>query len=128
MHIHKALVSILALGMLLGCGGSSSKSSTPAPGTLNVYLGADSIPGYDSVVVSVQKLEWSPDGNNWYPVGTVLNSYDLVQLQNGNGNTPAGVLVTGAVLAPTTITASPCPRRRLRNCFTQRRFRSTTRA
>jgi hypothetical protein len=104
MQIHKALASILALGMLFGCGGSSSKSSTPAPGTLNVYLGSDSIPGYDSVVVSVQKLEWSPDGGNWYPVGTVLNSYDLVQLQNGNGNTPTGVLVTGAVLAPTTIT------------------------
>ena len=112
MQIHHALVSVLALGILSGCGGSgSSKSSTPAPATVNVYLGSDNIPGFTSVVVSIAKLEWSPDGSSWYPVTPsggdgkfVPAAYDLVGLQNGNGQTSAGQIVHAAVIAPTAIT------------------------
>ena len=106
MHMHKALVPLLALGILSGCGGSGSKNSnTPAPATVNVYMGSDNIPGFTSVVVSIAKLEWSPDGSSFYPVGTpVPAAYDLVGLQNGNGQTTAGQIVHGAVIAPTTVT------------------------
>jgi len=104
MLIHKALAPLLALGLLFGCSSSSSKSSTPAPGTVTVYLGADNIPDFDSVVVSVSTLEWSADGATWNTLGSVLKSYDLIKLQNGNGAGVSGLMLSGVTMAPTTIT------------------------
>ena len=104
MQIHKILLPVLALGLLFGCGGGSSKSSsTPAPATVNVYLGADSIPGFNSITVTVAKVEWSPDGGSWYSMGTPNGSYDLVKLQNGNGYSATGLLVSKVAMTEATI-------------------------
>ena len=115
MQIYKALVPVLALGLWSGCGGK--KAAAPAtPGTLNITLGSDSIPGYTNVVVSVNKLEWSPDGSHWGTLSTLDSpgsagtpailgnadkTFDLEALENGNGGSAA--MMPAVTLEPATI-------------------------
>lgn len=102
MQFHKASGPLLALGLLFSCGGSGlGGPKAPAAGTLSLTLGADSIPGFSQVVVSVEKVEWTADGTNWKPLGAVKASYDLAALQNGKG--AAGVLLSSVSLSPVTI-------------------------
>jgi hypothetical protein len=46
-------------------------------------LGSDSFPGYDQVVVSLEKVEASRDGNSWVPLGDVKATFDLMAIQGG---------------------------------------------
>lgn len=74
----------LALGMLVGCGGSG-RLATPT-GTLTVKLGSDSLPGYDQAIVSIEKVEASGDGASWVPLGNARMTVDLMALQNGRSS------------------------------------------
>ena len=106
MKIHKFLLPLLALGAMVGCGGSGSKTVvTPTPGTLNIYMGTDSLPGYSTILVSVASVEWSADGSTWNSAGTIGNTFNLAALQNGVGSTAAGALVKGLSLAAGTTIA-----------------------
>jgi len=51
---------------------------------LTLRFGSDSFPGYDQAVVSLEKVEGSPDGSNWVALGNIKATYDLMALQNGN--------------------------------------------
>lgn len=84
------------LGLALACGGGSS-ASTPT-GNLVLRFGSDSFPGYGQVVVSLEKVEGSQDGNNWTPLGNVKATFDLMALQNGRS---AVILPATAVSAGT---------------------------
>ena len=95
-------IPVLALGLALGCGGSGlSTSKQSSPGTLSLRLGSDSIPGYSRVVVGVEKVEWSADGSNYYPLGDVKGTVDLATLQNGNAAN--AIFLPAVSLSPTTI-------------------------
>ena len=85
MRIRLISVSLLCLGWMLACGGGSG-GSQPAPptGSLTLRFGSDSFPGYSQAVVSLEKVEGSPDGSNWVPLGNIKATYDLMALQNGN--------------------------------------------
>ncbi len=84
--IHLALGATLILG--LHCGGSGSDNGsggTPAQ-TLTVYLGADSDSDLLQAVVSVEKVEISPNGSAWTSLGTPKATFDLMQLQGVDAN------------------------------------------
>lgn len=83
MRLRPFLASpLLCLGLTLACGGSSSPS-VPT-GTLTLRLGSDSFPGYSQAVVSLEKVEASPDGATWIPLGNVKATFDLMALQSGH--------------------------------------------
>jgi hypothetical protein len=86
MRVPLISTGLLCLGLTLACGGgggSSSYSVTPT-GTLTVRFGSDSFAGYSQAVVSIEKVEGSPDGSSWASLGNVKATFDLMQLQNGN--------------------------------------------
>lgn len=85
MRVFRILMPLLLLGAFLACGPGSDSNSSPAPsaGTLTLRLGSDSFSGYDQAVVSIEKVEWSSDGNTWSLLGTVQGTVDLMSLQNG---------------------------------------------
>ncbi|HEY3401484.1 MAG TPA: DUF4382 domain-containing protein [Geothrix sp.] len=83
MRLRPFLASpLLCLGLTLACG-SSSSPSIPT-GTLTLRLGSDSFPGYSQAMVSLEKLEASPDGATWIPLGNVKATFDLMALQSGH--------------------------------------------
>jgi hypothetical protein len=85
MRDHLIPASLLCLGLMLACGGGGGTSYSVAPaGNLTLRFGSDSIPGYDQAVVSLEKVEGSPDGFNWTLLGNVKATFDLVGLQNGH--------------------------------------------
>ncbi|HJW72247.1 MAG TPA: DUF4382 domain-containing protein [Geothrix sp.] len=90
------LPALLLLGVAIACGGGSS-SPPPPTGTLALRLGSDSFPGYDQVVVSLEKVEASRDGSSWVPLGDVKATFDLMAIQNGQSALiiPATRLNTG---------------------------------
>jgi hypothetical protein len=98
MRLRPILASLLSLGLTLACGGGGGSNRTAeARGNLAVRLGADSFPGYDQTVVSVEKVEASVDGATWMPLGNVKSTYDLMALQNGR---------SAAILPATSVTAA----------------------
>jgi hypothetical protein len=102
MKSNHVLIPVLALGLVFGCGGSGlSTSKQSSPGTLSLRLGSDSIPGYSRVVVGVEKVEWSADGSNYFPLGDVKGTVDLAALQNGNAAN--AIFLPAVSLSPTTI-------------------------
>jgi len=100
MRIPAYAVLVVSLALVLGCGGGSSDRPAPATGTLTLRLGSDSLPGYSSVVVGVEKVEASTDGSNWTTLGNVQKTVDLVALQNGN----SASLLAATTVTPTTFT------------------------
>ena len=94
MRIPAYAVLVASLTLVLGCGGGSTDRPAPATGTISLRLGSDSLPGYSSVVVGVEKVEASTDGSNWTLLGNVKKTVDLVALQNGN---------SASILAATTV-------------------------
>ena len=98
MRIPTCAVLLVSLALVLGCGGGSTDRPAPATGTLTLRLGTDSLPGYSSVVVGVEKVEASTDGSNWTTLGNVKKTVDLVALQNGN----AASLLAATTVNPTT--------------------------
>lgn len=98
---HRTFLAVLLLGLALACGGGTGTGVTRgsgATGNVAVQMGSDSFPGYDQVVVSVEKVDASADGSTWVPVGTVQGTYDLMALQNGHPALmlPAAPLAAGA--------------------------------
>ncbi len=70
---------------MLACGGGGGYSYSVAPtGNLTLRFGSDSFPGYDQAVVSLEKVDASPDGSTWVSLGNVQATFDLMALQNGN--------------------------------------------
>lgn len=80
----RLFLGLLLLGCALACGGGGGSSSSAPTGQLTLRLGSDSFPGYDQAVVSVEKVDASPDGSTWVSLGSVQNSYDLMKLQGGH--------------------------------------------
>ena len=99
MHLRPILAALLSLGLTLGCGGGAG-SSRPAPptGNLTLRFGADSFPGYDQAIVSLEKVEASTDGTNWSALGNIKATFDLMALQNGRS---AVILPATSVIAAT---------------------------
>lgn len=86
MRLRPILAYLACLVLSLACGGDggfSLGSGTPT-GNLTVRLGSDSFPGYNKVVLGIEKLEGSPDGTTWTLLGNVKSAVDLMLLQNGN--------------------------------------------
>jgi hypothetical protein len=84
MRRYLFLAALLLLTLTTACGGGGGSSPSSPTGTLTLRLGTDSFPGYQQVVVSVEKVEASPDGSNWIPLGDVKATFDLMALQNGH--------------------------------------------
>jgi hypothetical protein len=89
MRLRPILAYLACLVLTLACGGGGDGANislgggTPT-GNLTVRLGSDSFPGYNQVVLSIEKLEGSTDGTTWTPLGNVRTAVDLMLLQNGN--------------------------------------------
>lgn len=89
MRLRPILASLACLVLALACGGGGGGSNislgggTPT-GNLTVRLGSDSFPGFNQVVLSIEKLEGSTNGSTWTPLGNVKSAVDLMLLQNGN--------------------------------------------
>jgi len=98
MPFRRLIAPLLVLAAALACGGGGSSRSGPATGTLTVRFGSDSFPGYDQVIVSLEKLEGSFDGSTWTALGNVKASFDLMSLQNGHS---AVILPATSALAGT---------------------------
>lgn len=98
MPFRRLIAPLLVLAAALACGGGGTSRSGPATGTLTVRFGSDSFPGYDQVIVSLEKVEGSFDGSHWTALGDVKASFDLMSLQNGNS---AVILPATSVLAGT---------------------------
>lgn len=92
------LASLICLGLTLACGGGGGAIRSSPTGDLLLRLGSDSFPGYDSVVVSLEKVEGTTDGATWISLGSVKATYDLMALQNGHA---AVILPTARVEART---------------------------
>jgi len=99
MRSYSFLASLLAVGLAVACGGGGGTSySAPSTGSLTLRFGSDSFPGYDQAVVSLEKVEGSPDGTNWVALGNVQKTCDLMLLQNGN----SAVILPAAKVTPGT--------------------------
>jgi hypothetical protein len=89
MRVRPILASLACLVLAMACGGGGGGSNislgggTPT-GNLTVRLGSDSFPGFNQVVLSIEKLEGSTNGSTWTPLGNVKSAVDLMLLQNGN--------------------------------------------
>jgi hypothetical protein len=85
MRVRLIPASLLCFGLMLACGGGGGTSYSVVPtGSLTLRFGSDSFPGYDQAVVSLEKVDGSPDGSTWVSLGNVQATVDLMMLQNGN--------------------------------------------
>ncbi len=100
MRCSPILAALLSVGLTLACGGGGGGTSWgPAPtGNFTLRLGSDSFPGYDQAVVSLEKVEGSPDGSTWVALGNVQGTYDLMALQNGH----SAAILSAAKVTPGT--------------------------
>jgi Domain of unknown function (DUF4382) len=101
MSLRTISAGLLCLGLTMACGGSGMTSyGAVSTGNLTLRFGSDSFPGYDQAVVSLEKVEGSPDGTHWATLGNVQATYDLMALQNGN----SAVILPATKVTPGTYT------------------------
>lgn len=99
MHLRLPLTTLGCLLLSLACGGGSGGmniSGGEQTANLTVRLGSDSFPGYNQVVLGIEKVEASTNGTTWTQLGNVKSAVDLMSLQNGHST----AILSGAASVP----------------------------